>query len=112
MSLQKLSTAEVREKLAQVVNEAAFGNKTTIIERYGRGVAAIVPISFVAEKLNVHADALQSWPASSTEFVSFAVTAPIHNEEEEQTQRETCEKPEGGPIPQRKKNPEAVASGR
>jgi hypothetical protein len=47
MNLRKLSTVEFRHNLSEVVNDAAFGKKATIIERHGKGVAVLVPMSFV-----------------------------------------------------------------
>lgn len=46
--MRKLSTAEARESFAEIVNEAAFGGKRTVITRRGKDVAAIVPINELA----------------------------------------------------------------
>lgn len=39
---QKMTTSEVRENLAEVINQAAYGHVTTIITRDGRPLARVV----------------------------------------------------------------------
>jgi prevent-host-death family protein len=41
-AVQRMTTSEVRESLAEVVNQAAYGHVTTIITRDGRPLARIV----------------------------------------------------------------------
>jgi prevent-host-death family protein len=43
--MRKLSTAEARESLADIVNDAAYAGKRTIITRRGKEIAAVVPIA-------------------------------------------------------------------
>lgn len=43
--MRKMSTAQARESLADVVNDAAYAGTRTVITRRGKDVAAIVPIS-------------------------------------------------------------------
>lgn len=43
--MRKMSTAQARESLADVVNDAAYAGTRTVITRRGKDVAAIVPVS-------------------------------------------------------------------
>jgi prevent-host-death family protein len=43
--MRKMSTAQARDGLADVVNDAAYGGTRTVITRRGKDIAAIVPIS-------------------------------------------------------------------
>jgi prevent-host-death family protein len=43
--MRKMSTAQARESLADVVNDAAYAGTRTVITRRGKDVAAIVPIT-------------------------------------------------------------------
>lgn len=43
--MRKMSTGDARDKFAEIVNEAAYADKRTVITRHGKEVAAIVPIS-------------------------------------------------------------------
>ncbi len=60
MNLKKLSTVEFRDKLSEVVNEAAYGNRATIIERHGKEVAVLMPIASVAHMIRVQAGVVTS----------------------------------------------------
>jgi antitoxin (DNA-binding transcriptional repressor) of toxin-antitoxin stability system len=83
MNVQKLSTVEVRERLSEVVNEAAFGNKTTIIERHGKGLAAIVPIAVLFQ---IQPGVAQSWPVPTV--TDNVVNMATVNASEEDKERE------------------------
>lgn len=41
---RELAVDELRDKLADVVDEAAFGGEVTYLTRHGRRLAAIVPV--------------------------------------------------------------------
>lgn len=43
--MRKLTTGEARDRFADVVNEAAFGDKRVVITRHGKDVAAVVPMA-------------------------------------------------------------------
>jgi prevent-host-death family protein len=43
--MRKMSTAQARDSLADVVNDAAYGGTSTVITRRGKDIAAIVPIT-------------------------------------------------------------------
>jgi prevent-host-death family protein len=43
--MRKLSTGDARERFAEIVNEAAYADKRTVITRRGKEVAAVVPIT-------------------------------------------------------------------
>jgi prevent-host-death family protein len=43
--MRRLSAGSARERFAEIVADAAFGEKRTVITRHGKEVAAIVPIS-------------------------------------------------------------------
>jgi prevent-host-death family protein len=43
--MRKLSAGDARERFAEIVNEAAYADKRTVITRHGKEVAAIVPIT-------------------------------------------------------------------
>jgi prevent-host-death family protein len=43
MSSKTIGTSEVREKLAHVLNEVAYGSQRYIVERRGKPLAAIIP---------------------------------------------------------------------
>lgn len=53
MNVRKLSTVEFRDKLSEVVNEAAYGGRPTIIERHGRGVAILMPLELAPDAYKV-----------------------------------------------------------
>jgi prevent-host-death family protein len=42
--MRRMSAGDVRERFSEIVNEAAFADKRTVITRHGKEVAAIVPI--------------------------------------------------------------------
>lgn len=42
--MRRLNTGEAREQFAEIVNDAAFGSKRTIIMRRGKEIAAVVPV--------------------------------------------------------------------
>jgi prevent-host-death family protein len=46
----KLSLTEARAKLADLVSEAQYGGKVTIITRHGKAAAAIVPTGLVPDQ--------------------------------------------------------------
>jgi prevent-host-death family protein len=43
----RIPLAEARAQLADIVGNAQFGGKVTIITRHGKDAAAIVPVTFV-----------------------------------------------------------------
>ncbi|MBW1897914.1 MAG: type II toxin-antitoxin system Phd/YefM family antitoxin [Deltaproteobacteria bacterium] len=42
--LRKISTADARKKLANIVNRVAFGKEAFVITRRGEALAALVPV--------------------------------------------------------------------
>lgn len=42
--MRRMSTGDARERFSEIVNEAAYADKRTVITRHGKEVAAIVPI--------------------------------------------------------------------
>ena len=42
---RKISAKEAREEFSEIINQAAFGSKRTIITRHGKEVAAVISIS-------------------------------------------------------------------
>jgi prevent-host-death family protein len=43
--MRKYTTGEARDRFAEVVNEAAFGNNRVVLTRHGKDIAAVVPIA-------------------------------------------------------------------
>jgi len=56
--MSEVSTAEARERLAELINRAAFGGERVTLTRRGKALAAIVPIEDVAllEELELQVD--------------------------------------------------------
>jgi prevent-host-death family protein len=56
--MSEVSTAEARERLAELINRAAFGGERVTLTRRGKAPAAIVPIEDVAllEELELQVD--------------------------------------------------------
>jgi prevent-host-death family protein len=73
--MRKLSAGDARERFAEIVNEAAYADKRTVITRHGKEVAAVVPIS----DLSTAPQPLPSVPAGavvvrqSPEIFTFSV---------------------------------------
>lgn len=42
--MERISTAEARRNMADVVNRAAYGGERFVVTRHGRELAAIVPL--------------------------------------------------------------------
>jgi prevent-host-death family protein len=42
--MRKMSAGDARERFSEIVNEAAYADRRTVITRHGKEVAAIVPI--------------------------------------------------------------------
>lgn len=42
--LRKISTADARKKLANIVNRVAFGKESFVLTRRGEALAALVPV--------------------------------------------------------------------
>ena len=42
--MKSVSTTEVRESIAEYVNEVAYGKERVILKRHGKEVAALIPI--------------------------------------------------------------------
>jgi prevent-host-death family protein len=45
MAARKQAAGAARERFADIINEAAYGSTRTVIERYGKPVAAVIPIA-------------------------------------------------------------------
>ncbi len=43
--VRKISAKEAREEFSEIINQAAYAAKRTIVTRHGKEVAAIIPIS-------------------------------------------------------------------
>lgn len=41
----KITTGEARDRFADVVNQAAYGNNRVVLTRHGKDIAAVVPIA-------------------------------------------------------------------
>lgn len=46
MQIRRLKVSEFRVKLADVLEDTAYDGNATIVERRGRGVAILVPLSW------------------------------------------------------------------
>jgi len=53
--MRRISTGDARERFAEIVSEAAFADKRTLITRHGKEVAAVVPIADLDSKLHPRA---------------------------------------------------------
>jgi prevent-host-death family protein len=42
--MNPLTTAEARERFAEVINRAAFGHERVVLTRHGKALVAVVPI--------------------------------------------------------------------
>ncbi len=42
---RKISAKQAREEFSEIINQAAYAAKRTIITRHGKEVAAVIPIS-------------------------------------------------------------------
>ena len=60
IDVRKLSTVEFRDRLSESLNEAAFGNKATIVERHGRGIAILMPLAMAPDVYKVQAGIVTS----------------------------------------------------
>ena len=73
--LKKISTADARKKLANIVNRVAFGKEAFVLTRRGEALAALVPVEDlkllqeIKERMDVE-DALQA-RAESEETVTW-----------------------------------------
>lgn len=45
--MKKVTTAEVRKNMAELLNRAAYGKERFVVTRHGKGLAAIVPLDEV-----------------------------------------------------------------
>lgn len=43
--MRKMTTAQARDSLADIMNDAAYGGTRTVITRRGKDIAAIVPVT-------------------------------------------------------------------
>jgi prevent-host-death family protein len=48
-SMRRISTGDARSRFAEIIKEAAYGSKRTVITRHGKEIAAVVPIEDVQE---------------------------------------------------------------
>ncbi len=56
--MSKISTAEARDRLSDIINRAAYGKERVVLTRRGRELAAVVPIEDIRllEELEDHID--------------------------------------------------------
>lgn len=74
--MRKLSTGEARENFADVVNDAAYGAKRTVITRHGKEIAAVVPVSDLQPApASIPEGAVMMQILQSPEIVSITVEA-------------------------------------
>lgn len=45
--MKKVTTAEVRKNMAELLNRAAYGKERFVVTRHGKGLVAIVPLEEV-----------------------------------------------------------------
>ncbi len=45
--MKKVTTAEVRKNMAELLNRAAYGKERFVVTRHGKGLVAIVPLDEV-----------------------------------------------------------------
>ncbi len=73
--LRKISTADARKKLANIVNRVAFGKDAFVITRRGEALAALVPIEDLKliQEMEDRMDVNDAWHAraESEETVSW-----------------------------------------
>ncbi len=46
--MKRVTTAEIRRNMAELVNRAAYGGERFVVTRHGKGVAALVPLEDAA----------------------------------------------------------------
>ena len=65
--LRKISTADARKKLANIVNRVAFGKEAFILTRRGEAVAALVSVEDLRllQEMEERMDANDAWKARS-----------------------------------------------
>ncbi len=56
--MSRISTAEARDRLSDIINRAAYGKERVVLTRRGRELAAVVPIEDIRllEELEDHID--------------------------------------------------------
>ncbi len=73
--LRKISTADARKNLANIVNRVAFGKEAFVLTRRGEALAALVPIEDLKllQEIEERMDVEDAWQAraESEETVSW-----------------------------------------
>ena len=57
-----ISASELKNKVSEVLNEVAFKGNVTVIERYGKPIAKIVPTANLDKVLDKYFGALPNFP--------------------------------------------------
>ena len=60
----EVSTTEFRDRAAEVINQAAYGKRRTVIKRHGKPLAAVVPVEDL-ERLEALEDAADARAAAA-----------------------------------------------
>ena len=65
--LRKISTADARKKLANIVNRVAFGKETFVLTRRGEALAALVSVEDLKllQEMEERMDVDDAWKARS-----------------------------------------------
>lgn len=60
--INTISATELKNRVSEVLNEVAFKGNITVIERYGKPIARIVPAENLDKILNKYFGALPDFP--------------------------------------------------
>ena len=75
LMLRKISTADARKKLANIVNRVAFGKEAFVLTRHGEALAALVSVDDLKllQEIEERMDVEDAWQAraESEETVSW-----------------------------------------